>query len=205
MPFFLSYQFFISFINLKFYCFVKGSTPACPSIDKSQLLALLNVNVKETLCEPIFPDKVTAYCVTSLSLSASQLVITREGLPLEVVTVILPVSVTVKVEVESTALVQVPTIEETLNVVGAGSVPLSLQETKATTKTDRTIRNSFLEFFIEFLLLDKLFITKQGFFIFLDKLSKVIEVKKVLTKLILNFCNKNSALKKLNALKSCNI
>ena len=27
------------------------------------------------------------------------------------------------------------------------------------------------------------FITKQGFFIFLDKLSKVIEVKKVLTKL----------------------
>ena len=36
-----------------------------------------------------------------------------------------------------------------------------------------------------------LFITKQGFFIFLDKLSKVIltKVKKDLTKLIFNFCN----------------
>ena len=46
-----------------------------------------------------------------------------------------------------------------------------------------------------------LFITKQGFFIFLDKLSKVkinlIEVKKVLTKL----CNKIETLKNLNAFK----
>ena len=48
-----------------------------------------------------------------------------------------------------------------------------------------------------------LFITKQGFLIFLDKLSKVnlIEVKKVLTKL----CNKNEALKNLNAFKNCDI
>jgi len=45
-----------------------------------------------------------------------------------------------------------------------------------------------------------LFITKQGFFIFLDKLSKVnlIEVKKVLTK----FCNKIETLKNLNAFKN---
>ena len=47
-----------------------------------------------------------------------------------------------------------------------------------------------------------LFITKQGFFIFLDKLSKVkinlIEVKKVLTKL----CNKIETLKNLNAFKN---
>ena len=57
-PFVLS---LIGFINLKFYYFVNGSTPACPSIYKSQLLALLNVNVKVTLCEPRFPDKVTAY------------------------------------------------------------------------------------------------------------------------------------------------
>jgi len=45
-----------------------------------------------------------------------------------------------------------------------------------------------------------LFITKQGFFIFLDKLSKVnfVEVKKDLTKL----CNKIEALKNLNAFKN---
>ena len=48
-----------------------------------------------------------------------------------------------------------------------------------------------------------LFITKQGFFIFLDKLSKVnlIEVKKDLTKL----CNKIEALKNFNAFEICNI
>ena len=48
-----------------------------------------------------------------------------------------------------------------------------------------------------------LFITKQGFFIFLDKLSKVnlIEVKKVLTKL----CNKIETLKNLNAFKNLDI
>ena len=48
-----------------------------------------------------------------------------------------------------------------------------------------------------------LFITKQGLFIFLDKLSKVnlIEVKKDLTKL----CNKIEALKNLNAFEICNI
>ena len=46
-----------------------------------------------------------------------------------------------------------------------------------------------------------LFITKQGFFIFLDKLSKVIEVKKILTKL----CNKIEALKNLNAFKNLDI
>ena len=45
-----------------------------------------------------------------------------------------------------------------------------------------------------------LFITKQGFFIFLDKLSKVnlVEVKKILTKL----CNKIETLKNLNAFKN---
>ena len=48
------------------------------------------------------------------------------------------------------------------------------------------------------LLKNFLFITKQGFFIFLDKLSKVIEVKKVLTKL----CNKIEVLKNLNAFKN---
>ena len=44
------------------------------------------------------------------------------------------------------------------------------------------------------------FITKQGLFIFLDKLSKVnlIEVKKALTKL----CNKIETLKNLNAFKN---
>ena len=49
-----------------------------------------------------------------------------------------------------------------------------------------------------------LFITKQGFFIFLDKLSKVnlIEVKKDLTKSIFNFCNKIETLKNLNAFKN---
>ncbi len=34
----------------------------------------------------------------------------------------------------------------------------------------------------ELLNMNFVFITKQGFFIFLDKLSKLIEVKKVLTK-----------------------
>ena len=45
-----------------------------------------------------------------------------------------------------------------------------------------------------------LFITKQEFFIFLDKLPKVnlIEVKKDLTKL----CNKIETLKNLNAFKN---
>ena len=43
-----------------------------------------------------------------------------------------------------------------------------------------------------------LFITKQGLFIFLDKLSKLIEVKKDLTKL----CNKIETLKNLNAFKN---
>ena len=45
-----------------------------------------------------------------------------------------------------------------------------------------------------------LFITKQGFLIFLDKLSKVnlIEVKNILTKL----CNKIETLKNLNAFKN---
>ena len=54
------------------------------------------------------------------------------------------------------------------------------------------------------LLKNFLFITKQGFFTFLDKLSKVIEVKKVLTNLILYFLKslglKN--IKKLNVLKN---
>ena len=61
----------------------------------------------------------------------------------------------------------------------------------------------FLEFFIfKFSFWNKfLFITKQGFFIFLDKLSKVIEVKKVLTKL----CNKNETFKNLNAFKNWDI
>ena len=50
------------------------------------------------------------------------------------------------------------------------------------------------------LLKNFLFITKQEFFIFLDKLSKVnlIEVKKDLTKL----CNKIETLKNLNAFKN---
>ena len=48
-----------------------------------------------------------------------------------------------------------------------------------------------------------LFITKQGFLIFLDKLSKVnlIEVKNILTKL----CNKIETLKNLNAFKNLDI
>ena len=45
-----------------------------------------------------------------------------------------------------------------------------------------------------------LFITKSGFFS-PDKLSKLIEVKKDLTKL----CNKIETLKNLNAFKDCDI
>ena len=50
----------------------------------------------------------------------------------------------------------------------------------------------FLIFSMNILLENKfLFITKQEIFIFLDKLFKVIEVKKDLTKFIFNFCNLN--------------
>ena len=59
---------------------------------------------------------------------------------------------------------------------------LLLQEAKVKTKTDKMIRIIFLLFMHELLNMNFVFITKQGFFIFLDKLSKVnlIEVKKVL-------------------------
>ena len=77
-------------------------------------------------------------------------------------------------------------------------MPLSLQEIKATIKTDKTIKIIFLLFMYELLNMNFVFITKQGFFIFIDKLSKLIEVKKYLTKL----CNKNEALKNLNAFKN---
>ena len=141
-------------LTLKFYyfavaCFVKlfDVVDCEPFTDALQLFAFSNINVKTVSPEDWLGFVwVAVNWVTSLALS--QLSILKLAFWLSIVPLIPPVSDTVNVSFAWLSVIssQVPTREESLKV-GVGVViepPLSfLQETKATIKTDKKIRNNF--------------------------------------------------------------